>query len=238
MAAILTPAAAHATDLRVLTTGAYKSVLVAAAAQVERETGHRLLIQNDTAGVVTQRIRAGEVFELVVLPPGNAASLGPLLGPVTPLARVGIGIAIKDGAPKPDISTVAAVRAAALAARAPAWIDPAAGGSSGIYMAKLFDSWGIAAQLAPKAVLVQGGLVTDRIVDGQADLAFQQMSELTHAPGVTVLGPLPPQIQNYTIYAGAVPANSTAKQAAADVLAWLAGPKAAPVLQDKGMEKP
>jgi molybdate transport system substrate-binding protein len=237
-AAASAPAMAHAADLRVLTTGAYKAVIVALAPAIEQEMGHKLLIENDTAGVVARRVRASEAFDLVVLPPSNAQSLGALIGPATPLARVGIGIAVKAGAPAPDVSTPEAVRAAVLAARAPAWIDPAAGGSSGIYMGKLFETWGIATQLAPKAVLVQGGLVADKIASGQADIGFQQLSELRVVPGVAVVGLLPAAIQNYTVYAGALPANSPHPAAAAAVLTWLAGPKSGAVLTEKGLERP
>ena len=184
------------------------------------------------------RVKAGEVLDLVVLPPSNAAGLGGLIGGAAPLAKVGIGVAVREGSPRPDVSTVAGVRAAVLAARAPAWIDPAAGGSSGIYMAGLWAKWGIAGELAGKAVLVNGGLVSDKIRSGEADLAFQQLSEITGAPGVVVLGPLPAEIQSFTTYAGAVPASSTQKEAAGAVLAWLAGPHAVATLHAKGMEAP
>jgi molybdate transport system substrate-binding protein len=235
LAAFAVPAQAAA--IRVLTAGAYRGVLEDLAPMLEQR-GHHLVIDNETAGVVAQKLRAGEPADLVILPPAAAETLGALLGPARPLAKVGIGMAVPAGAAVPDIATEAAVRGAVLAARAPAWIDPAAGGSSGIYLAKLWERWGIAGQLAPKAVLVQGGLVADAIRSGAADFGFQQVSELMAQPGVTVVGPLPAAIQSYTVYAGAVAAASTEPSEAAAVLALLAGPEARPALRGRGMEPP
>lgn len=238
LTALLLPLPTQAAEIRILTTGAYRAILVDLAPTIERETGNHLVIQNDTAGAVVQKIRSGDTPDLVILTPAGAQTLGPLVGPTQPLAKVGIGIAVAIGAPRPDITTEADIRAALLAARAPAWIDPAAGGSSGIYLAKLWQSWGIAAQLAPKAVLVNGGLVADAIHDGRADLAFQQLSELT-GHGVAILGPLPPSIQNDTLYVGAIPAAAAANRAAAtDIIARLTSPAAQAALLAHGMETP
>lgn len=236
--ALLLSAPARAAEIQVLTAGAYRAVLVALAPAFERDTGHRLAIRNETAGGVQQKIRANEPADLVVVPPATLQALGPLIRPgATPLAKVGIGVAVPKGAPHPDISTPEAIRAAVLAARAPAWIDPASGGSSGIYLAKLWEQWGIAAQLAPKAVLANGGLVADKLTSGAADLGFQQRSELENH-GVDVLGPLPETIQLYTIYAGAIPAAAVQPEPAAALLAYLASPAAAPALAAAGMQAP
>lgn len=238
--ALLAAAPARAAEIQVLTAGAFKSVLAALAPGYEAVSGDHLTLRNDTAGAVQQQVRAGTDADVVVLTPAGIDALGPLVTPGTmhPLARVGIGVAIRTGAPRPDISSPEAVRAAILAARAPAWIDPASGGSSGIAMARLFESWGIAGQLAGKAVLVQGGLVADALLDGRADLAFQQISELAGIPGITVLGPLPAAIQSYTTYAGAIPASAPHPEAAARLLDYLAGPAATRALAARFMDPP
>ena len=140
---VLLAAGVQAAELKVMTAGAYKPSLLALAPEVERATGHRLVIDNDTAGGVAGRVKAGEALDIVVLPVAGAASLGALLGPVTPLAKVGVAVAVREGAPVPDISSAEAVRKAVLAARAPSWIAPESGGSSGIYLEKLFAEWGI-----------------------------------------------------------------------------------------------
>ena len=172
------------------------------------------------------------------------AAMGPLLGSklvessAKPLARVGIGVAIKQGAPVPDISTVDAFKQSLLAARAIAYTDPASGGTAGIYLAKLFEKLGIAEQLKPKSVLVKGGLAAEKIVSGEADIAMQPASELLSVPGVTLVGPIPLEVQTYIIYAGAVSAGARDQGAADALLAALHGPDKAALLKKKGMELP
>ena len=157
-------------------------------------------------------------------------------GSAANLARTSVGVAVKDGAPKPDIGTVAAFKAALLAAGKVAYIDPAAGGSSGIYFDKLLDSMGIGAQVRAKAVLVQGGLVAEKLVKGEADLAIHQISEILAVKGATLVGPLPSEIQNYTVYTGGLSATAGQPDAAKALLAFLAGDAAKRVLAQKGME--
>ncbi len=236
----LLPFGAAAADIKVLTAGAFKQVLVAVQPDFERRTGHKLLVDNDTAGALQRRIAGGEAFDVVVSSP---ASLQPLRqsGRIAdaaprPLARVGIGVAVQAGAPQPRIGTVDEFRQALQDAKAVAMIDPAAGGSSGIYLTQLFERWGIAPQVRAKAVLVQGGLVAERLVDGKADLAIHQVSEILAVPGATLVGPLPEEIQNYTVYAGALAPQPRDAAAARELLDALAAPAIEPPLRAKGME--
>ena len=235
-------AGAIAADLKVLSAGAIKPVIAGALPQFERSTGNKVVIENDTAGGLLRRVRSGERFDLLVMPlPGlqQLAGEGAVSGAgVVPLAKVGIGVAVKQGAPQPDISSAAAFRQALLSARAVAYIDPAAGGSSGIYLAQLFERMGIAAQIAPKAVLVPGGLVAQRLVSGEADLAVHQISEILAVPGVTLVGAIPADVQNYTVYAAAVSAQSTQSAAAQQLLTLLAGAQVRAQLAPLGMEAP
>jgi molybdate transport system substrate-binding protein len=241
-ALLLASAGTLAAELKVLTAGAYKPVVMALAPVFEQRTGHKLVVDNDTAGALVKRIGGGEAFDLVVLTPAAIEQLGKAgtvaAGSAQRLARVAIGVAVKQGAPLPDISSVAAFQQTLLAARAVATIDPAAGGSSGIYLWKWFDQVGLSAQLRPKAVLVPGGLVATRVVSGEADLAIHQISEILAVPGATLVGPLPAEIQNYTVYAGALSAQVRDAAAAQAFLALLAGAEAKAVLKDKGMEAP
>lgn len=229
-------------EIMLLTTGAYKPVAVALVPAFERRSGHHVVIRNETAGAVAQAIRDGVRADLVVLTPGGFDALirdGRLSGaPPVPLAKVGIGVAVRDGAPLPDIGTVASFREALLRARAVAMVDPASGGSSGIYLAQLFGRFGIADQIKDKLVLVRGGLAASRLVSGEADLALQQTSELLAVKGVHLVGPIPAEVQNDTVYAGMVPAGAPAAEAASLLLQDLAGPQAAPVLAEKGMAPP
>jgi len=238
--AILTVPAAGAAEVRVLTAGAFKPVVAALAPAFTARTGHTVVIVNDTAGALVRRIAGGEAFDLVVLTPDGIAGLGGagkvLPGSAVPLARVGIGVAVREGAPAPDIGTVDAFTRALLAARAVAYVDPASGGSSGIYLAGLFVRLGIADRIGPKAVLVPGGLVAARLVTGEADLALHQISEILAVPGARLVGPIPAEVQNWTVYAGAVGAGARDAEAAQAFLRDLAGPEGAAVLRQKGME--
>ena len=234
--------AASAAEIKILTAGAFKPVVLALAPEFEQRSGHKLVVDNDTAGALVRRINGGETFDLVVLTPGALTELAKAgkvaAGATQPLARVAIGVAIKQGGVVPDIGSVAAFRQTLLNASAVAYIDPAAGGSSGIYLSALFERLGIASQIAAKAVLVPGGLVAQRVVTGQADIAIHQISEILAVSGATLVGPLPAEIQNYTVYAGAVSASARDTAAAQAFLAVLASPAAKAVLREKGMEAP
>jgi molybdate transport system substrate-binding protein len=242
LAGLALAGSAAAAAIKVLSAGAIKPVIVAALPEFEQRTGHKVTIENDTAGGLLRRVRAGEKFDLLVMPrPGliQLSQEGAVIGTsLLPLAKVGIGVAVKKGAPLPEIGSSADFRAALLAARNVAYIDPVAGGSSGIYLAQLFERMGIAQQIRPKAVLVPGGLVAQRLVTGEADLAVHQISEILAVPGATLVGPLPADIQNYTVYAGGVSASAGAAAAARQLLATLAGPQLRAQLAAHGMEAP
>ena len=240
VACSLAAAPVQSAEIKVLTAGAFKPVVVALAPDFEMRSGHRLIIDNDTAGGLTKRIENGEAFDVTFLPPASLTGLTQRMftaaQPQADVARVAIGVAVKDGAPAPIISTTEAFKAALLNAKSIAVIDPKAGGSSGLYLADLFQKWGIAETLKPKLVLVPGGLVAQKVVNGEADLALHQISEILAVPGARLIGPLPAEIQNYTVYRGAIAAKTTQEEAARALLAYLQGPEAKAVLQQKGME--
>jgi len=159
-------------------------------------------------------------------------------GTRTNLSRVGVGVMVKDGAAKPDVSNVEAFKKALMDAKTVAYIDPASGGSSGIYVQRMLEKLGLADAIKPKAKLKRGGYVADLIVSGEAELGLHQISEIVPVKGVTLVGPLPAEIQNYTTYAvglGAAAKDATAAKAFIEVLR---GPAAAAVLREKGMERP
>ena len=232
---------ASAADLKLLTAGAYKPAALEIVADFEKKTGHKVTIDSGTPGALQKRVAAGEYFDVVVIPPIPMAQfLGNRIdeSSAKALARAGVGMAIRQGAPVPDISEVDGFKKALLAARAIAYIDPASGGSSGIYVAQLFQTMGIADQLRPKSVLVQGGLAADRIVDGKADIALQQSSELMGVPGVQFVGPIPLMVQHYTMYSGGVSVASGNRAAADALLLALANPENGKILKSKGLDSP
>jgi len=238
-AVTLAGATAEAAEIKVLTAGAYKGVLVALLPEFEKSSGHKVVLDNDTAGALQKRISGGEAFDLAVITPGVVGTLakeGKIAGSPVNLARVGIGVVVKEGAPVPNVATVDAFKQAVLAAKSVAYIDPASGGSSGIYLANLFEKMGIADQVKPKAKLKQGGYVADLIVSGEAELGIHQISEIVPVKGAHLVGPLPAEIQNYTTYAGGLSASAKEPDAAKALLAFLTSETAAAVLKSRGME--
>jgi molybdate transport system substrate-binding protein len=241
LSVIVGTCAAQAAEVKILTAGAMKEVVLAVVPQFERESGHKAVVVNDTAGGLSRRILGGETFDLAVITPGAIDELiakGKVTGGRVNVARVGVGVMVKEGAPRPDIATVEAFKRALLAAKSVAYIDPASGGSSGIYIAGLLDKLGIAADVKPKAKLKQGGYVAELIASGEAELGLHQISEIIPVKGVTLVGPLPAEIQNYTTYAAGVSADAKEGDAARALVKLLAGPAADPVLKSRGMERP
>jgi molybdate transport system substrate-binding protein len=232
----------QAAEVKILTTGAMKEVVLAVVPAFEKQTGHKAVVANDTAGGLTRRIEGGEAFDLAILTPAainNLAAKGKFVaGSRVNVARVGVGVVVKEGAPVPDIATVEAFKRALLGAKSVAYIDPAAGGSSGIYVAGLLDRLGIAAEIKPKAKLKQGGYVAELIASGEAEIGLHQISEIVPVKGVRLVGPLPAEIQNYTVYAAAVGAQAREAEAALALLKLLAGPAAEDVIKSRGMERP
>jgi len=232
---------ASAVQLTVLTTGAFKQIAAALVPLYEASSGNKIVLENDTAGGLAKRIEAGASFDLVILTPDLIQALlarqKVIPDSVANLAKVGIGVMVPTGAAQPVIDTVAHFRQALLDAKSVAYIDPASGGSSGIYLAQLFQQWGIAQQIDSKAVKVQGGSVGEHVAKGEAVLGIHQISEILPVKGVTLVGPLPAEIQNYTIYTAAVSSSSAEQAGARAFLRVLTGPDAAKVLQQKGMLK-
>jgi molybdate transport system substrate-binding protein len=233
---------ALAADIKVLTAGAMRGVLAELLPQFETDTGHKVSLDNATAGMLAQRIEAGEAFDVAVITPKAIDGLigkGKIApGSRVDVAKVGIGVAVKAGAPLPDIATVEAFKRTLLAARSVAYIDPKAGGSSGIYFDGLLDRLGIAGEVRPKARLKQGGYVAELVASGEAEVAVHQISEIVPVKGVVLVGPLPAEVQNFTTYTAAIGADARDAAAAKALVERLAGPAAGPILKTKGMEKP
>ena len=242
LALSLTAFPAAADTIKVLTGGAFKPVLTDMLADFEKETGHKVTVQNDTAGALSQRLRTGEAFDIVILPTTNLDALAAegrvSDDSITPFGKVGVGVVVALSAPQPNIGSVEGLRRTLLDARSVAYIDPASGGTSGIYVAKLFQHLGIASQMQPKSVLVRGGLSADRVANGEAEIALQQASELRLVPSVKFAGMLPAAVQNWTVCAGALSPAARSKDAALTLMAALANRGLETILQKRGLEVP
>ena len=240
LGAVLCTPASEAAELKLLTAGAFKSTVLALLPDYEKASGNKVTVENDTAGALMKRIQSGETFDVVVMTPDGVDRLAGegkvMAGSRTNLARVGVGVMVKEGAAKPDISTVEAFKKAVLDAKSISFIDPSSGGSSGIYVEKLLERLGIADQVKPKDKLKSGGYVADYIESGQAELGIHQISEILPHGGVTLVGPLPKEIQNYTVYAAGIATATKDAAAAKALIAALMGPSAQALFKSKGME--
>ncbi len=240
LAMALSCASVSAQTLKILTAGAFKQVAAEFVPAFEKENGVKVDLQNATAGALIKRISEGEAFDLVFLTPAGLNEMvraGKVdASSVKPVAKVAIGVAVKAGAPKPSMSTVEEFKQAVLQASKVAYIDPASGGSSGIYLDGLFKRLGISEQVKLKAVLVPGGYAAERVANGQADLAIHQVSEILPVAGVVLVGHLPQDIQNYTTYGYGISTNTTNQNLARKFINSIASPAAAEVIRAKGMQ--
>jgi molybdate transport system substrate-binding protein len=227
------------TDIKVLSARAPQMALQQLFAAFTRATGHAVAPTYNTVGAITDRFKAGEAADLLILSPQALAALGDALvpGSTAAVARAGLAVAIRQGAPAPDLSTPAAFKTALLAARRVSYSDPKAGGSAAAYFATLLERLGIAEAVNAKASLGRNGHhVAELVADGTCELGISFLSELVAIKGVAIAGPLPAELQNYTVYAGAIPRQSTVGEAAKALLASLTGPDADAVWREAGLE--
>jgi molybdate transport system substrate-binding protein len=240
LAVVALMSGADAAEIRVFSTGASKAIVQALADGFAAKAGHTLVITSDTAGGVAKRVEAGEAFEVAIATKGVVDQLigkGKLAtGSRADIASTSIGIAVKDGADKPDISTMEAFKATLLAAKTVAYVDPASGGTSGIYIAVQIEKMGLTEALKPKLRLQSGGYVAEKVARGEAEIVIHQVSEILPVKGVTLIGGLPKEIQLVTTYSGGLAPN--ASEPAKAFLAHLIGPDSGAVLKSAGMDKP
>jgi molybdate transport system substrate-binding protein len=184
-----------------------------------------------------KRLRAGEAADLVIL---TREGLDEMIGEgrviadtAADLARSYVGLAVREGAPHPDIANEAALRQTLLAARSVAYSRL---GASGVYFAQLIVRMGIAAEINAKATIVEQGFTAERLVSGEADLAVQQISELKQVAGIEVIGPVPHELQIPAVFSAGRMANAKQAEAADKLLRYLASPEVAPVLRQSGLE--
>ena len=229
-----------AAEIKVLHGGAFTQLVEAVVPEFQRQTGHKVTTQRETVGALQKRIEGGEAFDLAILTPAavdDLAKKGKITaGSRVNLVQVGVGVVVKEGAPRPDVSTVDAFKRALVAAKSVAYIDPQAGGSSGIYVAGLLEKLGIANEVKPKAVLIHGGAVAEHVAKGEAELGIHQISEILPVKGITLVGALPKEIQNYTIYAAGIAANSANVDVVKALIRAFGDAKAVAAMKQKGME--
>jgi len=223
-----------ATKIKVILSAAFKEAYLELVPQFERSAGHKVESLWVPSVQMMSRLKGGETADLVIL---SAASLeelrkAGLISERTDVARSGIGVAVKSGARKPDLSSGEAVKRAVLAAKGIAYST----GPSGIYLMGLFQRMGIAETIKSKVKQVQGEPAGGVVARGEAEIAFQQVSELLPVPGIDFVGPLPADIQQVTVFSAGLHAAAKQPAAARALVKFLTAPAAAAVIRKKGME--
>ncbi len=228
---------ATAADVRVLAPNAVKDSIVEVVSQFERSTGHKIVISWSGTEAITKRISEGEIADVVINASQNIDRLsvgGKLVQDTrTDFAKSSIGVAVQASVPKPDVSSVEGLRQALLIAKS----IVISSGTSGRYLSELFDRLGIGDQIKSKVKQPPSGAqIGDLLARGEAELGFQQVSELIHVKGIQFVGPLPQEIQNFTVYSGAVHRQAPQPDAARLFLQALHGLDAAESVRKSGME--
>lgn len=223
--------------VRVLSTLALKGAVCSLAGPYAAAGGARIEADFAPTLALLDRLRAGEAADVVILTREGLDEIvreGRVVSKsCVDLARSYVGLAVRAGEPRPDISTEPALRAALLGARAVAYSRL---GASGILFAKLIERMGIASDVNARALIIPQGFTAERLVAGEADLAVQQISELKQVGGIEVIGPIPHQLQTPAVFsAGRMAASQKAEQSDR-LLRYLASPEVAPALRESGLE--
>jgi molybdate transport system substrate-binding protein len=226
-------------DLKVLSARAPQMALTRLFAEFAGATGHAVVPTYGTVGAIGDRFKAGEPADLLILSPPALAALGDALvsGSATDIARAGLAVCSRQGAPMPDLATPESFAAALVAARCISYSDPAAGGSAAAYFARLLERLGVARAVNAKAALGRNGHhVAELVADGTAELGVSFLSELVAIKGVAIAGPLPAELQSYTVYAAAIPAASKLREEARALIAFLTRPATDATWREAGLE--
>jgi len=232
---------ARAAEVRLLSAAAMQSVLKEIASDFERISGHSLIIDYATMGAIDQRVLGGETADLVI---GSSPSISNLVkegriradSQVT-ICKVGVGLVVASGSPKPQIASLEDFKRALLAAKLIVYAEPARGGAAGIHVARVIEKLGLAEQLSPKTKFGVGGDVTEvTLAQGEGALGLTQISEIVEKRGAEFLGPLPEELQNYTGVAAGIPTGAAPSEGAVALIKFLTSPTAIAVIKAKGME--
>jgi molybdate transport system substrate-binding protein len=228
-------------ELTVLSTIGVRSAAEELFRTFETQSGHALRVTWGTAPMLVKRLEGGESADVLILSRAGIDALrqqGKIAaGSEEMLAGSGVAIAVKSGAPRPDISTPEALKRTLLACRTIAYSEPAAGGASGVYFAKLLDRMGIAEQMKPKTKYPPaGGFSAALLMTGEAELAVQQKPELLHVAGCDIVGFLPGDLNLVTEFAAALMGESKNAEAGKALIAMLRSPEAKAAFKAKGLE--
>jgi molybdate transport system substrate-binding protein len=235
--AVMAAGIANAADIKVIGSPGTRAPYTLLVPGFERATGHRVMTTWGGVNAVAKRVADGEIADVVMLPApqiDDLIKLGKLVAETrVNVATSGVGVAIRAGAPKIDLSSSDGVRKALLAAKTIAY----SAGPSGVHIERLIAKWGLTEQLKAKIVPPIPDLpIGEMVARGDAEIGFQQVSELLPVKGIDYLGPLPADIQEVTVFSAAVHKAARPTDAAQALLKFLTAPEAAPVIRKTGME--
>ena len=232
--------AAYAAEVKVMSTVALTPTLGDLTPKYESSSGNKLTIIYSTIADLKKRIDAGETADLMILSrpvlddlqtQGKVAQ-----GSIVNVGRSYVAIGVRAGAPQPDISTAEKLKAALLATKSISYADPAKGGASGVYFAKVLDRLGIADQMKSKTVLVPNAQAGELVAKGEVEMGVAQASEIAAVPGTQVVGPLPGDLHSEMIFSVGIGSMSKDPAAAKSLIELLTSPTGAAVLKSKGMD--
>ncbi|HJR01438.1 MAG TPA: substrate-binding domain-containing protein [Methylomirabilota bacterium] len=220
--------AAAAAEVRVFSAGAVRAIVTELAQAFQQETGNSVTLSFGTVGVTRGKLAGAEPVDVVIMTDvaiDDVAKQGSVVpGTRADLARTGMGLGVREGAPRPDIATSEAFKQTLLSAKSIVYVDPKQGATSGIHFASVLDRLGIAEAVRGKSQLVPGGYPAEKVASGEAEVVVHQISEIVPVKGVTLVGPLPPDLQKVTVYSAGLAARSTAPDAARAFIAFLTRP--------------
>jgi molybdate transport system substrate-binding protein len=226
----------HAAEIKVMLSAAFREAYLELVPGFERASGHKVTSLWCPSVQMMQRLKGGEIVDMMIL---SAAALDEIIraGLVAPedrfdLATCGVGVAVRAGAPKPDISSAEALKRAVMAAKSVVYST----GPSGVYLAGLFERMGIGDAVKAKLKRSQGEPAGAIVARGEAEIGFQQMCELMPVPGIDLIGPLPREIQEITTFSAGIHVRAPQADAARELVKHFKSAQAAPVIKRKGME--
>ncbi len=224
----------HATEIQVMGSAAFKEAYVELAPQFERSSGHKIVTSWITTSRMRERLKAGETTDLALLPAAMIDELAKLgvIAQRFDIATCSVAAAVRAGAPKPDLSSGEALKRAVLNASSIVYSM----GPSGVYLAGLFQRMGIADEIRPKVKQISGEPTGALVARGEAELGFQQLSELLPVAGIDIVGPLPPDVQETTMFSAGLHAKAAQPEAARALVDFLKAPGAKQVWKVKGLE--
>jgi molybdate transport system substrate-binding protein len=235
---------ARAADIRLFCAGALQPAVRELLLKFEESSGHKVTATYQTAGALTDRIQKGDAVDVAIVSAPQIDELEKAgkvaAGSRIDIAKIGIGAFMRKGAAKPDISSVDAFKRSMLAAKSIAYPDPAIGAAASVYLAGLLDRLGVAAEMAPKTKFLSapptGGPLYENVASSAVDIGFNQISVVLVQPNVDFIGPLPLEIQNYTLFAAGAGAGSKEVSAGQAVISYLSSTAARNSMKSKGFQ--